>query len=159
MISFWNRLIRMDDDRLSRKILLWDIAQNKKCWAYEISQILKNANFVNANLEIVPESSVWANIHEKKCNEWQNNIYHLPKLRTYVLFKGNFCMEPYVRVNMNRKYRSVLAKLIIGLVSSVRRALASKLRGPGFKSRPGTVGSPATIIMWGARPAWKLALS
>ncbi len=46
-----------------------------------------------------------------------------------------------------------------GLVSSVRRALASKLRGPGFKSQPGTVGSPVTIIMWGARPGWKLALS
>ncbi len=46
-----------------------------------------------------------------------------------------------------------------GLVSSVRRALASKLRGPGFKSQPGTVGGPVTIIMWGARPCWKLALS
>ncbi len=46
-----------------------------------------------------------------------------------------------------------------GLVSSVRRSLASKLRGPGFKSQPGTVGAPVTIIMWGARPGWKLALS
>ncbi len=46
-----------------------------------------------------------------------------------------------------------------GLVSSVGRALASKLRGPGFKSRSGTVGGPVTMIMWGARPSWKLALS
>ncbi len=46
-----------------------------------------------------------------------------------------------------------------GLVSSVGRALASKLRGPGFKSRPGTMGCQVTIIMWGARPGWKLALS
>ncbi len=46
-----------------------------------------------------------------------------------------------------------------GLVSSVRRALASKLRDPGFKSRPGTVGGPVTIIMWSARPGWKLSLS
>ncbi len=37
-----------------------------------------------------------------------------------------------------------------GLVSSVRRALASNLRGPGFKSWPGTVC--VTIIMWGALP-------
>ncbi len=49
--------------------------------------------------------------------------------------------------------------LLSGLVSSVRRALASKLRGPGFKSRSGTTGGPVTIIMWGARPGWKLALS
>ncbi len=48
------------------------------------------------------------------------------------------------------------AERICGLVSSVRRALASKLRGPGFKSQPGRVGGPVTIIMWGARPGWKL---
>ncbi len=41
--------------------------------------------------------------------------YQLPKLRTSVLFKGNFCVEPYVRVNMNRKYWSVLAKLRCGI--------------------------------------------
>ncbi len=38
------------------------------------------------------------------------------------------------------------------LVSSDRRALASKLRGPGFKSQPAKVGGLVTIIMWGARP-------
>ncbi len=48
---------------------------------------------------------------------------------------------------------------ILCLVSSVGRALASKLRGPGLKSWPGTVGGRVTIIMWGARPGWKLALS
>ncbi len=46
-----------------------------------------------------------------------------------------------------------------GLVSLVRRTLASKLRGPGFNSRPGIVGGPVTIIMWGVQPGWKLALS
>ncbi len=49
--------------------------------------------------------------------------------------------------------------LASGLVSSVRRALASKLRGPGFNSWPCTVGGPDTIKMWCARPVWKLALS
>ncbi len=46
-----------------------------------------------------------------------------------------------------------------GLISSVRRVLSSKLRGPVFKFWPGIVGGPVTIIMWGARPGWKLALS
>ncbi len=45
------------------------------------------------------------------------------------------------------------------VISSVRRALASKLIGLGFKSQPGTVVGPVTIIMWGARPGLKLALS
>ncbi len=41
--------------------------------------------------------------------------------------------------------------MLFGLISSVRRAFASKLRGPGFKSWPSTVGGPVTITMWGAR--------
>ncbi len=43
-------------------------------------------------------------------------------------------------------------KVLPGLVSSVRRALSCKLRGPEFKFQPGTVGGPVTIIMWGAQP-------
>ncbi len=39
---------------------------------------------------------------------------------------------------------------ISGLVSSVKRTLSSNLRSPGFKSWPGTVGGPVTIIMWDA---------
>ncbi len=40
---------------------------------------------------------------------------------------------------------------ISGTVSSVRRTLSSKQRGPGFKSQPGKVGGLVIIIMWGAR--------
>ncbi len=43
--------------------------------------------------------------------------------------------------------------------SSVRRAFASKLRGPGFKSWLGIVGGLVTIIMWGVLPGWKQALN
>ncbi len=46
-----------------------------------------------------------------------------------------------------------------GLVNSVRRALSSKPRGPWFKSGPGTVDSPVTIIMWGARPRFLIFFS
>ncbi len=40
---------------------------------------------------------------------------------------------------------------ISGLISSVRRALASKVRGPGFKSRPGTVGGHYNNVGCSAR--------
>ncbi len=52
---------------------------------------------------------------------------------------------------------AALGPLPIG--SSVRRTLASKLRGPGFKFQSGTVGGLVTIIIWGAGPEWKLAFS
>ncbi len=40
-----------------------------------------------------------------------NNIYQLPKLRIYVLFKCNFSVEPNVRVNMNPRCNICLAKI------------------------------------------------
>ncbi len=53
----------------------------------------------------------------------------------------------------------VMSHLSLQLHISLICSHASKLRGPGFKSRPDTVGGPVTIIMLGARPGWKLALS
>ncbi len=44
------------------------------------------------------------------------------------------------------------------LVGSVWRAFAVKLKGALFKSQPGTVGGPVTIIMWGTHPGWNLAI-
>ncbi len=55
-------------------------------------------------------------LHEKKVQEWQANIYNYPKLRIYVLFKNSFVDEPYVTINMNRKYRSALARLRGGIL-------------------------------------------
>ncbi len=62
-------------------------------------------------------------------------------------------------IGYNADFTQFSVPQISGLDSSVRRALASKPRGPGFKSQPCTVGVPVTIIMWGAQPGWKLALS
>ncbi len=42
--------------------------------------------------------------------------------------------------------------ILSGLVNKGSRALSSQLRGPRFKSRPGTVGGPVTIIMCGVPP-------
>ncbi len=49
-------------------------------------------------------------------------------------------------------FLDIVIVCISGLVSSVRRTHASKLKGPGFKSQPGTVGDPFTIIMLDALP-------
>ncbi len=72
-------------------------------------------------------------------------------LNIVFLFKTNFsitiCNMP---LNVSEFYMIRIDLLNIvsmsGLVSSVRRALASMLRGPGFKSRSGRVGGPVTMI-------------
>ncbi len=63
------------------------------------------------------------------------------------LFKATMysCIPMWICKNISNLPCSYLS----GLVSSVRRAHSSKLRGPGFKSQPGTVGGLITIIMFG----------
>lgn len=118
MIRYWNRLMILDSERLTRKILQWEIDQNKKCWAYEISEILNDIGLPNAfhQLQTVSEINVWTMLQEKYCTNWKNKISTFPKLRTYNVYKENFCVEPYVLINMNRKYRSIISKLRCGIL-------------------------------------------
>ncbi len=44
-----------------------------------------NDNF--GNRKHVSINSVWALLHEKACTNWEENIFKMPKLRTYVKFK------------------------------------------------------------------------
>ncbi len=55
-------------------------------------------------------------LHEKKIQEWYDNIYNYPKLRTYDFFKNSFGHEPYVTINMNRNYGCALARLRSGIL-------------------------------------------
>ncbi len=57
----------------------------------------------------------------------------------------------YIKESSNTQYvPDVFYKVsvrVFTLISSVRRVASSKLRDPGFKSQPGTVSGPVTIIM------------
>ncbi len=70
-----------------------------------------------------------------------------------VFWKGILTVKANGRMGILTQKHFLNQKFLSGLVSSVRRALASKLRNPAFKSRSSTVG---IIIMWGARQVWKL---
>ena len=47
----------------------------------------------------------------KYVENWKSVINEMPKLRTYKTLKSSFGTEPYVKSNISRKARSVLAKL------------------------------------------------
>ena len=41
MMRFWNRLVNMDDDRLTKKVFMWDWMLNKANWSSEMLTVLK----------------------------------------------------------------------------------------------------------------------
>ncbi len=72
-----------------------DAFNNKRSWNIEQTQ-MKNINVVN--------------------DEWKTNLYIKPKLRTYVLFNENYCIENYVKYCMSRQQRSLIAQLRLGIL-------------------------------------------
>ena len=118
MIRLWNNLVKMDSNRLTKKVFLWDTSTPDKGWAGDIKAIFGELNMIDSytNVSCVSVERSWALLHEAKCHEWRNSLNNYPKLRTYTGFKADFKTEPYVYTCMNKKYRSVVAQLRSGIL-------------------------------------------
>ena len=47
MVRYWNRLIKMPDESITKKIFLWDYRQYNNNWCSEIENILDNVGLAN----------------------------------------------------------------------------------------------------------------
>jgi hypothetical protein len=120
MIRYWNRLIKMENSRLTKKLFLRDFSnfQNNNnyigwcksfysvCSELGIMDVFNALNFVNIN---VPQKTL-----DLVSSIWKTNVNSKPKLRTYKTFKFNFCTEPYVSNCQSRFKRSLIAQLRSG---------------------------------------------
>ncbi len=77
------------------KVEQLDVFNNKRSCNIEQTQ-MKNINVVN--------------------NEWKTNLYTTPKLRTYVLFKENYCTENYMKYCISRQQRTFIAQLRLDIL-------------------------------------------
>ncbi len=118
IIQYWNRLLNMSDDRLTKKLFLYDKTVCKDNWSSEVKALCEQLGFTddfNESREI--------NVDTFSCKlmtyfdqDWKHNLTTKPKLRTYVTFKENYCLEDYVKYCLSRKKRSLLAQLRIGIL-------------------------------------------
>ena len=87
MLRLWNRLVGMENNRLTKKIFLYDLNRNaSNSWCSEIKVILDKigliANFLNRQTcDINVCEKLLLNSH---CTDWANKIKDIPKLRTYI---------------------------------------------------------------------------
>ena len=118
IVRFWNRLIAMDDDRLTKFVFNYDYQQCKGNWSDDIKCIFESLNisdvFVNKN--ICEMSIVTEKLFEVNKHEWRDEIVSKPKLRTYRLFKNELCSENYLYVCRNKRQRSLLAQFRLGIL-------------------------------------------
>ena len=86
MVIYWNRLIRMPDESIAKKIFLWDYRQYNNNWCSEIENILHNVGLAN-----LYETKSFCNIQSLQLKlrveyqiQWEQQCKNMPKLRTYI---------------------------------------------------------------------------
>ena len=120
MVRFWNRVLGMDSNRLTRKIFEYDYARahNHNNWSYELKQIFTkygHANTFVRKVQCDTKSLRCINEDVWKSN-WLNQIPNKPKLRRYALFKSEYSTEDYVKSCSHRVKRSLLAQIRFGIL-------------------------------------------
>lgn len=116
MIRVWNRFMKMSNNRINKKVFLWDMSLEVNNWASEIESIYNDLNmsYIFENQIVCDLQNADKRLFELCNTEWKVEVNDKPKLRTYVTFKNNIGVEEYVTSNISRKNRSMMAQLRCG---------------------------------------------
>ena len=124
MVRCYHRMLCLDNNRITKKVYLWDKILNEagkiKTWYSEIKEILASAALEGTPVHNTPfnlkstldtlTSSFKAQQKEQLVNECKNK----PKLRTFVIFKDFENTPAYTTKFLNFYQRRAMAKLRLG---------------------------------------------
>ena len=121
MIKLLQRIMKMDDSRLTKKVLMWDWKHKGRTWSYNVRSILRMAD-VNLNPSSKIEDldydyaikTVRCKLMEQEISKWEFDKGKQSKLRLYTKLKDSYSTELYVSKNMSRSCRSFIAQLRTG---------------------------------------------
>jgi hypothetical protein len=125
-LIFWGNLIRMADDRLTKKVYLHrrqEYDQNlseSSNWCHATHEILASLGLTEYWYDVsrFPNVEKWKKLISTRMSEreeklWLQEIYSKRKLRTYRIIKTKLKLEPYL-LNGNNQTRSVVFSLRSG---------------------------------------------
>lgn len=117
MLRRWNRVIQMDDDRLTKKVFLWSY-RNNSTWCSQVKEILYKLDMCSYFdfIRICDLNEFKSKLFKYYEDEWKLKTMSLPKLRTYVTFKQNVQLEPYVTMNITKQEQSLMAQFRCGIL-------------------------------------------
>ena len=119
VVRFWNRLVKMQNDRLTKRVgeyLL--IHLNDSNWIsrlYDILEKVKKTDYILEGREI-DLFEIKYQFSDLMHEEWSSSVGYKPKLRNYTKFKQELYVEDYVKVNICRMQRSLIAQLRMGIL-------------------------------------------
>ena len=116
-IRFWNRLINMENGRLTKKIFLWDYECNNN-WNTEMASLFDKLQLreVHGNKHICDVNIASDKINDLMQSNWKKEAENKPKLRTFVLYKHEISPELYCCRIINRQRRAIFAQFRSGIL-------------------------------------------
>ncbi len=111
MICVWNRLINMDENRLTKRVFKWDyIIYKNMC--FEVKEIFSSIQLqrIYDDMNECSLNTIECNLTEHRNNQWKELLTPKPKLCTYMKFKDNIYTEKYVQYCSFNRRRSLLAQ-------------------------------------------------
>ena len=112
LLRFWNHLIVMKRERLTKMLFNYEFMHNG-FWCQAVKKIFKEIN-----LEILYDTKQTCDLikckqilMEKYNDEWKKLASRKSKLKLYLSIKKDFGLENHVKLNLSRNERSVLSQL------------------------------------------------
>ena len=118
MVRYWNRLMKMSNDRLTRQAFEMDYALCKNNWCDSVKNVLTTLGLSShyEHKTCVNLTTMNTCIYDYYNAHWQTEILKVSKLRYYRSFKNEFCQEQYTVLNLKRNERSLLSQLRCGIL-------------------------------------------
>ena len=124
-LRYWNRLIQMDNTRLTKRVFLYDYHHIRRpttistwSWSSLLREIFSSIDMLEVfeSLSICDLEVAKARLHNKDKDRWLRAVASKPKLRLYIQIKNEFETEFYVKLNLTRSERSYVSQLRLGIL-------------------------------------------
>ncbi len=121
-VRLWNRLINTDDDRLVKKIFVWDkevyTNTNKGNFMSHLKQICTDCDmndcYINNTQIDIP--CIKQHLFERLNDKWADSCVNMSKVDLYKQIKTTFDAEKFLTLNIDKYEKSLLAQLRYGIL-------------------------------------------
>ena len=116
-LRLWNRILNMNSERLTKKIFLSDYGSNSG-WCQESKLLFETLDMkdIFENLHLCDINLATVNLRGNFETKWKIEVNKKPKLRTYKIFKTSFETYEYIKWNLEKSDRSLLAQFMCGIL-------------------------------------------
>ncbi len=98
IIRLYNRFLKMDDNRLNKKIFLWDKSLCKDNWSMSLQNLLNDLNLENfwINSTSIPMDLAKTRVWDRLERDWRHHCSTMDKLRTYRIHKHDMIVAAHL---------------------------------------------------------------